>query len=328
VRPLDAEEEAPSRGPWVRALQRFLRQRGGVAALALLLLVLLAGAFAPQVAPYAFGQIDLTSMFTPPSWRHLFGTDLVGRDTFSRTLFGIRTDEWLAFQVMIGATVIGVVAGVLAGYYGGWRDNVLMRATEFVGTYPPLALLFVAITILGAPNPHRLREVLVLYMWTPVARVMRSSVLALREREFIESARASGASDLRIILRHLLPNSFGSALVATSLVFGQVILLEATVGYFNYGINEFIAPTLGNLISTGVSQGVSLDRYWWLWGLPGLVLVIMLICVNTVADSLDDALNPSARRPRRFSSGGFAGLGRYWPDRRGRRRRASQPPLS
>ncbi len=293
----------------------------------MLLVVVIAGALATKIAPYDSSTIDIPRMFSPPSWKHLFGTDLVGRDTFSRTLFGIKTDEWLALQVTIGTALIGVVIGAIAGYYGGWVDNIIMRTTEFVGVFPPLAVLFAAITILGSPNPHMLRKVLVFYMWTSVARVIRSSVHVLREREFIEAARASGASDARIIVRHLLPNAIGSGLVATSLVFGQVILLEATVGYFNYGINEGVVPTLGNLIASGVSQGVSLDRYWWLWVLPSLVLVVMLVCVNTVADSLDDALNPSAVvRSRRFSSGGFLGRARQSRYLRAARTEASRRP--
>jgi peptide/nickel transport system permease protein len=316
--------EPPSHGPWPRALRRFVRQRSGIAALFVLLVVLIAGALAARIAPYDFSTLDLTRMFSPPSWKHLFGTDLVGRETFSRTLFGIQTDEWLALQVTVGTTVIGVIVGAAAGYYGGWADSIIMRTTEFVGVFPPLALLFAAITILGAPSPHMLREVLVFYMWTPVARVVRSSVLVLREREFVEAARASGASDVRIIVRHLLPNAVGSAIVATSLVFGQVILLEATVGYFNYGINEGVVPTLGNLIASGVSQGVSLDRYWWLWVFPGLVLVVMLVCVNAVADSLDDALNPSAVSGRWLSPNGFLGLGRRSQHLRAARREASR----
>lgn len=322
----DHNGEPQSSGPWVRALRRFIRQPSGVAALFVLLVVLVAGAFATRIAPYDITTIELTNMFAPPSWKHLFGTDLVGRDTLSRTLYGIRMDEWLALQVTIGTTAIGVIVGAAAGYYGGWLDNVVMRITEFVGVFPPLALLFAAITILGAPNPHRLREVLVFYMWTPVARVVRASILVLREREFVEAARASGASDLRIIVRHLLPNAISSALVAISIVFGQVILLEATVGYFNYGINEGVVPTLGNLIAGGVNQGVSLDRYWWLWVFPGLVLVLLLVCVNTVADSLDDALNPSASRGRRFSSSGFLDRARRWQGLPRARTRASQQP--
>lgn len=280
-------------GPWRRALARFARQPGSVVALAVLLAILLAGVFAKQVAPYDFTELDLTRMFSPPSWGHIFGTDLAGRDLFSRTMYGIKTDEALALQVMLGATVIGIVAGAVAGYYGGWVDTVVMRITEFVATFPSLAVLFAAIVILGAPDANRLRNVLVLYMWTPVARVVRSSFLSVREKEFVEAARASGASDLGIIVRHLLPNSAGSVIVATSGIFGQAILLEATVGFFHYGINQDVVPSLGNLIAAGVDQGVSLDTYWWLWSLPAGVLVVMLMCVNAVADALDHALTPA-----------------------------------
>ena len=280
-----------TRGPWARAARRFVRQRSALAALVVLVAIFVPALFAGHLAPYDFTVPDFPGLYSAPSWHHLFGTDVAGRDSFSRALHGIRTSELLALQVAVGATLLGTLVGAIAGYTGRWADNLFMRATEFVAFFPALAVLFTAIILLGTPTPQMLRNVLVLYMWTPIARVVRAELVSLREREYIEAARASGAGPLRIVLRHLLPNAAGSLIVATTATLGQVILLEATVGFFNYGINPERDPSLGNLIATGVQQGVPLDKFWWLWALPAAVLVVMLVCVNVLGDALDDALS-------------------------------------
>jgi peptide/nickel transport system permease protein len=283
---LEDEVAGPrTRGPWARATRRFVRQRSALVALVILATIFVTGLLSARIAPYDLTTPDFAGLYSAPSWHHLFGTDIAGRDSFSRALHGIRTSELLALQVAVGATLIGTVVGAIAGYAGRWADNLFMRATELVAFFPALAII-----LLGTPTAQMLRNVLVLYMWTPIARVVRAELVSLREREYIEAARASGASPLRIVLRHLLPNAAGSLIVATTAILGQVILLEATVGFFNYGINPERDPSLGNLIATGVQQGVPLDMYWWLWALPATVLVVMLVCVNVLGDALDDAL--------------------------------------
>ncbi|HEY1367161.1 MAG TPA: ABC transporter permease [Gaiellaceae bacterium] len=285
----------PGRSPASRAFRRFRRHRIGMAALVVLLLVLAAGALASWIAPYNFSVLDFGATNQGPTLagHHFFGTDQLGRDTFSRTLYAVRSSAEVALAVSALATLLGIVVGALSGYYGGWLDNVLMRAVDFLVTLPAMAILFVAIVFLGALTPRKVAEVLILYLWTTVARVVRSSVVALRELDYIDAARAAGASDLRIMLRHVVPNLTGPIIVSATLMIGQAILLEAMVEFFSFGIDSNRTPTLGNLVADGTKY-TGLDPLWWLYTFPAIVLVIMLVCVNFVGDSLDDAFDPRA----------------------------------
>lgn len=288
------EQAPPRRGPWLQALHRFRRKPLGVAALAVLLLIVLAGTLASVIAPYSFSQLDFQALSRGPtlSGHHLFGTDQLGRDTLSRTLYAIRASVSAAVAVSLLATVLGVVVGSLAGFYGRAVDNVLMRIVDLIVTVPAMGVLFAAIVFLGAATPTRVSEVLILYLWTTSARVVRSSVIAAREHEYVEAARAAGASDARVVLRHLVPNSLGSILVGATTLFGQAILLEAMVEFFSFGVDSNRTPTLGNLIADATKY-TGLDPLWWLYTFPAIVLVVLLVCVNFVGDSLDEALRPS-----------------------------------
>ena len=283
------------RGPWVRAIGRFRKRPLGMLALAVLLLICLLGALASVIAPYDYSALDFNALNLAPTTagHHFFGTDQLGRDTLSRTLYAIRTSLEVSLAVSFVATLIGIVIGAIAGYYGSWTDNILMRGVDFIVTVPAIGVLFVAIVFLGALTPKRTAEVLILYLWTIVARVVRSNVLSLREREFVEAARAAGASDVRVLTRHILPNSLGPILVAATTLVGQAILLEAMVEFFSFGIDSNQVPTLGNLIADGTKY-TGLDPLWWLYTFPAIVLVVLLVCVNFVGDSLDEALNPTA----------------------------------
>lgn len=285
-----SEQAPPRRGPWMQALHRYRRRPLGVVALAVLLLIVLAGALASVIAPYSFSELDFQALSQGPTLagHHLFGTDQLGRDTLSRTLYAIRTSVAAALVVSLLATALGVVVGALAGWYGRGVDNVLMRIVDLIVAVPAMGALFAAIVFLGAATPRRVSEVLILYLWTTAARVVRASVIAAREREYVEAARAAGASDLRIVLRHLVPNSLGSIVVGATTLFGQAILLEAMVEFFSFGVDSNRTPTLGNLIADATKY-TGLDPNWWLYTFPAIVLVILLVCVNFVGDSLDDA---------------------------------------
>jgi peptide/nickel transport system permease protein len=295
--PVAAAGEVRTRGPWSRAVRRFGRRPLAVSALAILLVIFGAGALAGHVAPYSYTQIHLDAINLSPrlTGYHFFGTDQIGRDYFSRTLYAVRTSAEVGLSVAILGTLVGVVVGGLAGYYGGTVDAALMRVVDFVSTIPGLGVLFAAIVLVGVPTPRRVAEVLILYLWTAVARVVRGSFFALRETEYVEAARAAGASDARILVRHLLPNSAGAIVVAGSLLVGQAILLETTIEFFDYGINQNVRPSLGNLIADATHYSGLLTN-WWLYAMPAIVLVVMLVCVNFVGDSLDEALNPAAER--------------------------------
>jgi peptide/nickel transport system permease protein len=284
--------------PGSRVLRRLARQPATLAALAFLVPLLLAGALAPQVAPYHWVHFDIDWRQHGPTlarW-HLFGTDDIGRDIFSRTLWGLGATERVAFAVAAAATAIGVLLGALAGHLGGWVDAALMRLGDLVTAYPAVLVLLAAIVFLHPITPRIVGTVLAAYLWVFVARVVRASFVAQREQEYVEAARALGASDLRIAVRHLLPHSAGPVVVAATSLFGQAIVLEATAEFFNFGLNQNAQPTLGNLIADVAKYGVGTENtvglYWWTWAFPALVLVLVVAAVNLVGDGLDAALNP------------------------------------
>jgi peptide/nickel transport system permease protein len=296
------ELDVRRRGPWAQAWRRFRRDRLGMVALVVLILIFFAGALSGLIAPYDYNEIKIDENFgtpQPPSIAdgHVFGTDDAGKDLLSQTLYGIRASAGAALSVAALAGLLGVAIGALAGYYGGWVDAALARLLDVVASFPPLVVLLAAFVTFGRVGLREISLILVLLLWTTVARVVRATFLSLRETEYVEAARAMGASDLRIILRHLLPNSAGPIIVAVTSVIGYAILLEATVDFFGFGIYAAVTPTLGSLAADGFQQplrGLATDN-WWLYTFPTLAIVAMLLCVNYIGDSLDRALNPRAR---------------------------------
>jgi ABC-type dipeptide/oligopeptide/nickel transport system permease subunit len=286
--------EIKARSQWAYARIRFMRHRLALGSLIVLLFIFGCGVFANAIAPYTYQQINLESLSQAPSSKHIFGTDSAGRDSFSRTLYGIRTSARVGIFVGILSTLIGTIIGGLAGFYGGWIDNLLMRVTDLFLTLPLLAVLLTAAKYLGHSTPTKLALLLAALIWTSIARVVRGSFLSLREKEYVEAARAAGAGDARIILRHMLPNTVGPIVVAATLTIGIAILLEATLSFLGFGI-EPPTPALGALLNEGQDQGI--DK-WWLVTFPGVVIVIIVLCINFVGDGLRDALDPTQRRVR------------------------------
>jgi peptide/nickel transport system permease protein len=285
-----------ARSHWAYARKRFFRHRLAMGSLVVLVIILLAGFFAERVAPYAFDDIDLNNLAAPPTTedKHYFGTDQLGRDYFSRVLYGIQTSARVAFIVAFLSTVIGVVVGALAGYFGGWLDNLLMRVTDLFLTLPGRAVLLVASAYLGQGSPYRVAVILALLFWTVLARIVRGTFLSLREKEYIEAAKAAGGSDLRIMLKHILPNSLGPIIVNATLTIAAAILVEAALSFLGFGIQP-PTPALGKLISDGQSEMLTA---WWLVTFPGLVIVLIVLCVNFIGDGMRDALDPTQRRIR------------------------------
>jgi peptide/nickel transport system permease protein len=288
--------EVTARSQWAYVRMRFLRHRLAVASLIVLVLIGLVGVFAPQLAPYGYDEQNLDLGIQSPTlegW-HLFGTDQLGRDYLSRVMYGIRTSLWVAIFVALVSTAIGTTVGALAGYYSGHVDNVLMRFTDLILTLPGLAVLLTASVFLGSGDPLKIGLILAFLFWTAVARIVRGLFLSLREREFIEAAKAAGASDLRIIVRHMLPNCLGPIIVNTTLVVAAAILVEAALSFLGFGIQPPHAA-LGKLVAEGQGEGFEL---WWLVTFPGLVIVLIALCVNFVGDGLRDAFDPTQRRTR------------------------------
>jgi peptide/nickel transport system permease protein len=296
----DSGVDMQARSQWSYARMRFFRHRLAVASLVVLVLIGLVGVFAPQLAPYGYDEIPLDNIVesqnlspTLEDW-HLFGTDQLGRDYLSRVMFGIRTSLWVALFVALVSTALGTAVGAVAGYYGGQVDNLLMRFTDLILTLPGLAVLLTASVYFGSGEPLKIGLILAFLFWTAIARIVRGLFLSLREKEFVEAAKAAGAGDVRIIVRHMLPNCLGPIIVNATLVVAAAILVEAALSFLGFGIQPPNAA-LGKLIADGQSEGLEL---WWLVTFPGLVIVIIALCVNFVGDGLRDALDPTQRRVR------------------------------
>jgi ABC-type dipeptide/oligopeptide/nickel transport system permease subunit len=286
--------ELKARSQWGYARRRFVRHRLAMASLVVLIIILGAGVFAGTVAPYSFDAQDFENSGIAPTLKdnHFFGTDVLGRDYFSRVVYGIRTSEKVAFLVAILSTLIGTFIGAVSGYYSRWIDNLLMRFTDIVLTLPILAVLLTAAAFMGNGHPMRVALILALLFWTQVARIVRGSFLSLREKEFVEAAKASGSGDLRIMFRHMLPNAIGPIMVNATLIVGIAILTEAALSFLGFGIQP-PTPALGKLINDG--QNVS-SSMWWLVLCPGLTIVVIVLCINFIGDGLRDALDPTQRR--------------------------------
>jgi peptide/nickel transport system permease protein len=285
--------EVEVRSQWTYARRRFFRHRIALVSLIVLTIVLGAGMLAPWVAPYSFEGYDINNVETGPTLQggHIFGTDLLGRDYFSRVLYGIRTSTRVAFIVAGLTVLIGTLVGMAAGYFGGATDNVLMRLTDLVLTLPTLAVLLTAAAFLGHGSMYRVAIILALLLWTALARLVRGQFLSLREKEYVDAAKAAGAGDLRIMFRHMLPNSLGPIIVSGTLTLGLAIILEAALSFLGFGVLP-PTPALGKLIADG--QDVS-SHDWWLVTFPGLTIVLIVLCVNFIGDGLRDALDPTQR---------------------------------
>jgi ABC-type dipeptide/oligopeptide/nickel transport system permease subunit len=284
------------RSQWYYVRTRFLRHRLATASLIFLILLVLLAIFAKRVSPYAYDELDLFNIAQAPTreGHHWFGTDLLGRDYLSRVIYGLRTSLWVAMLVAGLTTFIGTTIGSIAGYYGGTVDNLLMRFTDLVLTLPTLAVLLTASVFLGNGDPVRVGIILAFLFWTGLARIVRGIFLSLREKEFVEAAKAAGAGDARIIVRHLLPNAVGPIIVSMTLIIAAAILVEAALSFLGFGIQP-PTPALGKLIADGQTQGL---ESWWLVTFPGLVIVVIALAVNFIGDGLRDALDPTQRRLR------------------------------
>jgi peptide/nickel transport system permease protein len=278
---------------------RFFRHRLALIGLVGLVIIFGAGIFAGLVSPDSYSEIDLNHILTGPSHAHWFGTDALGRDQFTRVVWGIRTSMEVGVFVAFLSTLVGLVIGAVAGYYGGWLDNLLMRLTDLVLTLPLLAVLLTASALLGQGNQWRVSLILVFFFWTGIARVVRGIFLSLREKEYVEAAKASGAGDARLMFRHILPNTLGPIVVNATLAVGTAILVEAALSFLNFGIKP-PTPSLGVLISDAQQspQTPTGGTTWWLTIFPGLTIVAIVLCVNFLGDGLRDALDPTQRRMR------------------------------
>jgi len=255
-------------------------------------LVLVAGMFvvalaASWLAPYDPGFINLKEMLMPPSSAHPLGTDVLGRDVLSRIIFGSRVSLLVGFVAVGIATLIGVLVGSLAGYYGGWVDQALMRLVDLMLCFPTLFLILAVIAMLE-PSIWNIMMVIGLTSWMGVARLVRAEFLSLREREFVVAARALGASDLRLILRHLLPNSLVPVMVSATLGVAGAILIESALSFLGLGVQP-PTPSWGNILTMGKDN---IEIAWWLSVFPGLAILMTVMSYNLLGEGIREAIDP------------------------------------
>ena len=274
------------------AWREFRRNRLALLGLYLMGVLYLATLLGPYLTPYEPDIIrDIAaSRHLSPSLAHLMGTDKFGRDVLTRVLYGARISLSIGFVAVTISVTLGTLVGAVAGYFGGLTDSVLMRAVDTLISFPRLVLLITVIALFEA-SMFLVIVVLGLTLWPSTARIVRSEVLSLREREFIEAARALGLSSRRIILRHIVPNVMGPVIVAATLGLGNIILIEAGLSFLGLSVPP-PTPTWGNMINDGREY---LVQAWWVTTFPGLAIVLTVVAFNLIGDGLRDALDPRLR---------------------------------
>jgi peptide/nickel transport system permease protein len=243
---------------------------------------------APFIAqdPYA---TNLAEIRQPPSSEYWLGTDMVGRDVLSRLLHAGQVSLSVGIVAVIIFTAIGIVLGAPAGFYGGWTDSVVMRLADIVLSFPTLVIIIAVVGILG-PSIFNVMVAIGLLGWPQIARLLRGDLLSLRERDFVIAARAIGATDSQIVIRHLLPNAMAPIIVASTIGIASAILLEAALSFLGLGVQAPQA-SWGNMLNEAQSLTVLADMPW-LWIPPGLMIAIAVLSINFVGDGLRDALDP------------------------------------
>jgi peptide/nickel transport system permease protein len=273
--------------------RRFRRHKLAIASLVTLVVIGLATLLAGVLSPYEYSEQHLDQILQGPSAKHLLGTDQLGRDELTRLLYGGRISLLVGLGVALVSGVIGTVVGAAAGFYGGRLDNAVMRLTDLFLSIPLLVLLIIASRATGG-SIRDIVLVLSLALWMFLARIVRGLFLSLREKEFVEAARSIGASNRRIIFRHMLPNALGVIIVSITLTVAIAILTESLLSFLGFGIQP-PTPTWGNMLEDGRPQ---MTYAAWLVWFPGLAILITVMCVNFLGDGLRDALDPTQRRVR------------------------------
>ena len=274
------------RDVWRQILRNPLSLTGLVIIVALVLLAILA----PYIAPYDPFATDPINKLEPPSLTHLMGTDELGRDIFTRVLYGTRISLWIAVLILLLAGVLGTTVGILAGYLGGFWDNLLMRVTDIFMAFPRLIL---AMAIAAALGPSLTNVVIAISFsaWTVFARLARSRAIAVREEDYVEAARAVGASNFRIILRHILPMAVSPVIIQGTISMGGIILTAAGLGFLGFGAQP-PTPEWGVMVSDGRNF---MPHGWWVSTFPGLAIMVTVLGFNLLGDGIRDILDPRMR---------------------------------
>nr|MBU1328107.1 ABC transporter permease [Candidatus Omnitrophota bacterium] len=241
--------------------------------------------FAPIFAPYNPGQIDIENILTAPTSSHIFGTDSLGRDLFSRMVYGTRISLMVGFIAVGIASLIGIALGAIAGYYGNWVDGIIMRFIDIMLCFPTFFLILAVIALLE-PSIINIMMIIGATSWMGMARLMRAEILSLKERDFIYAERAIGASDFRIITRHLIPNAMAPVLVSITLGIAGAILVESSLSFLGIGVQP-PTPSWGNILSEGKAV---MGAGWWMMLFPGMAIFITVLGYNLLGEGIRERL--------------------------------------
>jgi peptide/nickel transport system permease protein len=281
------------RNLWQVTILRFFRHR--LAVISLLVFLVLAGTaiFASSLVAYDPNKIDPLVFDKPPSAEHPLGTDQVGRDVLSRVIYGGQISLSVGIVAVAIFMMIGITLGSLAGYYGGWVDMLISRATDIILSFPNLMLILVLVSLLG-PGLQNIMLVLGLLGWPQITRIVRAEFMRLRVEEFIVAAQVIGVPTRRIILQHIIPNVMGPILVGATFGVATAILSESGLSFLGLGVQPPTA-SWGQMLNAAQSLTI-LEQKPWLWIPPGAMILISVLCINFIGDGLRDALDPRLRR--------------------------------
>ena len=276
---------------WYKAFHQIIRNNRAILGFTVLLLLVLTAIFAEQIAPYDPYKVNYANVKQPPTSEHVIGTDELGRDGFSRLIFGARISLAVGIFVSSISVTIGVALGLIAGYFGGIADMIIMRTVDLMMAFPFLVLAIALVAVFG-PSLFNMMLALIVVYWIWFARVVRGMVLTLRETEFIVGAKAAGASDISIIFRHILPNVFPVVVVQGSFSVAEAILIAATLSYLGLGAQPPTAEW-GSMLS----NAKELMRILPVLSIaPGVAIMITVLAINFIGDALRDALDPTLRQ--------------------------------
>ncbi len=274
------------------ALRRLARNKAAVLSIGILVLIVLVAFIGPYFVPWGYSQVDWSNIRKPPNFeaQHYLGTDQNGRDMLARVLQGTQMSLIVAAVATLVSVIIGVVYGAVAGYFGGRVDAIMMRIVDVMYALPYILFVIILVVMFGR-NPVLLFVGIGAIEWLTMARIVRGQTLTLKEREFVEAARASGAHPFVIIMRHIVPNLTGPVVIYATLTIPEIIIAESFLSYLGLGVQE-PQTSLGTLISAGAPVAEVMP---WLLLAPAVVLVTMLFCLTYVGDGLRDALDPKDR---------------------------------
>ncbi|GBE02682.1 glutathione transport system permease protein GsiD [bacterium BMS3Bbin06] len=267
--------------------ERFSRNKLALTGSILVVILFTVAIFAPILAPYEYDFIDRNHILEPPSRTHILGTDDLGRDLLSRMLYGARISLAVGFVAVGISTIIGILIGSIAGYYGGLLDRLNMRIVDVMLSIPTFFLILAVIAFIG-PSIWNIMFIIGLTSWMGVARLVRAEFLSLKKREYVLAAKAIGASDIRIIFRHMLPNSLAPIIVSAVLGVASAVLLESSLSFLGLGVQPPY-PSWGNILTTGQAN---IEIAWWLSVFPGLAILLTVLSYNLLGEGLRDALDP------------------------------------